>query len=32
MHSGEIEGFRLIKTLGSGYSAKVKLAVDAKDD
>ena len=32
MHSGEIDGFRLIKTLGSGYSAKVKLAEDAEGD
>ena len=30
MHNTEIDGFRLIKTLGSGYSAKVKLAVDSE--
>ena len=28
MNSGTIDSYRLGKTLGSGYSAKVKLAVD----
>ena len=32
MSSGSIDGYQLGRTLGSGYSAKVKLAVDAKGE
>ena len=32
MNSGSIDGYQLGRTLGSGYSAKVKLAFDDKGE